>query len=378
MKKSRLILFLSSLSWIALLLPSLTLGSPVEPGFDLLATPENVNSHVDLPSIGRVYLKGNTGPLTSEKLGSTDTIVQRKQGINPFEQGNSGTVDTELVALSLKSVSSFDGSSLGIPGMVDLYVVVNALDLPDLPSTNGKIEPSTGKMTITHDYKDGGIHPTYGGQVEGTFTASFPAIHAFLIFVKAGGKLSKPADWVHSMKADPIKLESKGWWSHQQPLNDYHNGKYSAGKFYIVSPGRKPIIIEKTGLIKWGPKIEAIIHTGPHPPRPSNPVTFEEPLTATTLEEHGVRLTWTTTVEESMAGFAIYRGELRDNEGECTDDVDDYTTITMIAWENSQGDITTAANYTVMDSDGNGDVCYGLAAIGFDGTVEEVQTTKVK
>jgi len=106
------------------------------------------------------------------------------------------------------------------------------------------------------------------------------------------------------------------------------------------------------------------------------PVTFSQPLTARS-RGNGISLSWTTGYEEKMAGFVTYRGELKDETGACTDNVNDYAAITMISWEDSQvGGSNSGASYSVIDSDGKSNSCYGLVAVGFDGTFE-VQTTKV-
>ena len=74
-----------------------------------------------------------------------------------------------------------------------------------------------------------------------------------------------------------------------------------------------------------------------------------------------------------MAGFAVYRGVLADPAGACTDDVEDYTSITMVDWVDSQG----GGDYSLIDPQGDSSLCYGLLATGFDGTFE-IQTTEVQ
>jgi hypothetical protein len=371
MKKSWLAFSLSGLFGIGLLLPSLTLGSPIEPGFDLFKTPAY---EVDLgPPIDKIELVGNSKPLTSENLGKTDTIIERKTGISPFDEGDVGTVEIQVKVLSLKSAHSLDGGVLGLPGMVDLYVVINALDLPSLPLTNvltthsgEMIAPSNGSIEIKHDYEDGNIH-SFGNRVEGTFKSNLPNIEAFLIVVTAGEALStNKSDWLHS-QTHSIALSSTGWWSHEKPVGNWNNEKYPAGEFYIVSPGTNPA----TGKIE-----PPIIHTGPHPVIVS-PVIFDQPLTATLLSNNTIGLIWVTGMEGYMAGFVTYRGKLKNEAGACTDNVNDYAAITMISWEDSQvGSSNGGASYSVIDPDGESNSCYGLVAVGFDGTFE-VQTTKV-
>jgi hypothetical protein len=123
-------------------------------GFDLLETPSNGKTFIDFSSKGgpKVQLVGNPDPLDSisDKLKRVDTIVKRKNEIS-LVSGGKGVVEIELVALSLKSTSSFDiGFLVGAKNSgvkADLYVTVNTLELPDLPPKLTKTS-STGKMVI--------------------------------------------------------------------------------------------------------------------------------------------------------------------------------------------------------------------------------------
>lgn len=104
------------------------------------------------------------------------------------------------------------------------------------------------------------------------------------------------------------------------------------------------------------------------------PVTFIKELTTTSIGNNNVvKLTWATGYEEHMAGFAVYRGDLNDPTTGCTTNVDDYSSITMVSWEDSQG-VLDGASYSVTDSTAS--QCYGLLAVGFDGTFD-VQVTSV-
>jgi hypothetical protein len=370
MKKSWLALSLSGLLGINLL-PSLTLASEIEPGFDLFETPAY---EVDLrPSIDlTVELVGNPEPLVSENLGRTDTIIERKTGINPFPIGaDVPPVEIQVKVLSLKSVNPIDGSVLGLPvgTMIDLYVVINALGLPSLPLTNEltthtgeMIAPSNGEITIKHDYDDGNIHP-YGNVVEGTFESNLPNIQAFLIFVTAGKELSTDKNaWLHSQK-HKIELGSTGWWSHEKPAGNWNNKKYPAGRFYIVSPGTNP----DTGKAE-----PPIVHTGPHPVIVS-PVIFDQPLTATLRSDNTVSLSWITGYEEEMAGFATYRGIAID--GNCSNSqISNFTNVMPLAWRWSGEGMPTASglkySVEINDANGNSGWCYGLLSTGYDGTWE--------
>jgi len=250
-------------------MPAVTLGSPIEPGFDLFKTPGNGKTFVDLGPLGKIRLKGYPELIASEGLGNTDTIVERKQGIDPFEHPligapSVGTVDIELVALSLKSIKpiSIDVSKLpsvathyvgGYVGDADLYVTVNALrDRPNVESVNSvllpnlpqpdELDPSNGSMKIDHKGNPDGFSS------QGDFISKLE-VFADLIFVVAGKDISDEANWLASMPApDTVNLSGEGHWTHERPANDMHNEDYPAGKFYVTK----------------------IKHVGPHQPKPAD------------------------------------------------------------------------------------------------------------
>ena len=107
-------------------------ASPIGPGSDFFETVSGAGgAEVDLsfllPSVGAIDLEGAPfGP------NGQDTIVQRIQGIDPFAVCPtlpcSDTIDIELVALSLTSVSPVDLSDLGGPFLgvfADAYFTIN-------------------------------------------------------------------------------------------------------------------------------------------------------------------------------------------------------------------------------------------------------------
>ncbi|OAD19887.1 hypothetical protein THIOM_004448 [Candidatus Thiomargarita nelsonii] len=246
----------------ALEIPTLSIW----PGFDLFETLPGTK--VDFGQVGGpiVPLTGNPALLASENIGPTDTIVKRQQGINPFDQGDVGTVEIELVALSLKSIAPFDVGFLepSLAGtMADLYVTINALDLPNIPVPDA-LNPSTGTMTISHENQE-------NAPIQGTFKSELK-VYSGLIFVRAGGDLSDPDAWLFHMPdpTAPLILNSDGIWSHTRPVGDAHNAKYPAGSFYIreiehdgphpVKPVRVPAIGPGTTsdlIIDFGPGIQA-------------------------------------------------------------------------------------------------------------------------
>lgn len=168
------------------------LATPIGSGFDLFAT---TSAYVDLTAvgIGIVNLEGNPiGP------GNTDTIIERLQGIDPFNVGNAGTIDIELVALSLVSIGPVD---LGGGNYGDMYVTLNTLGLSDLP--NYGLGSSTGSMTINHEFANGG-----------TFDSFFD-VFAEITITTVGGDILDANDilWT-GVDAAGISLIGNGTWSH--------------------------------------------------------------------------------------------------------------------------------------------------------------------
>jgi hypothetical protein len=131
----------------------IALASPIGPGFDLFAT-DSASTFVELDFDGPgglspvpVQLEGN--PLGtaggSGPLWDTDTIVERKPpGLSPFNVGDTGVIDIELVALSLRSVDPVDiGGTL-----FDLDVISGSL--------LGEPANPLGSMTVNHSDPNGG------------------------------------------------------------------------------------------------------------------------------------------------------------------------------------------------------------------------------
>ena len=139
-------------------------------GFDFFET-DSASTFVNLDPDGPGGLSPFSVPLEgkpfetltgSGSLWNTDTIVERTQGLNPFSVDDTGTVDIELVALSLKSIAPVD-----IGGT-----------LFDIEILSGNLfgEPSNflGSMTINHRDPNGG-----------TFVSILP-VSAKLIFTEVG------------------------------------------------------------------------------------------------------------------------------------------------------------------------------------------------
>ena len=171
-------------------------ATSIDPGFDLFATSEG--TVVDLGGLGLVELEGvPIGP------GDTDTIVERLDGIDPFNVGGVATIDIELVALSLRSVAPVNLGGTDF----DLFVT-------ELPSP-------IGTMTVRHDVADGGL-----------FDALLP-VEALLTFTEVGNPLNTFNDIFSA-----VFTTTDCAWSHTAPLNDQHNATLPAGDFYAaVLPG---------------------------------------------------------------------------------------------------------------------------------------------
>jgi hypothetical protein len=305
---------------IGLSMPAMTLGSPIGPGFDLFTTMPGTEVKIPIPPPGSgeivVKLKGNPTLLPSILSGKgTDTIVERKQGIDPFvPPAGVGTIDIELVALSLKSTDSFDGTPLGLPGMVDLYVTVNKasslpIPFPNLPQPCTTLSDSTGSMTVKHTVDDGG-----------TFSSRL-TVDACLSFVIPGGNVNNPSDILTSMPHSDITPASDRTltstdvpWSHTAPPPPWPGtpSDFPSGEFYPIPPEENIVAAsvlphnnhnswifwELALLMKHGVRLEA------------TDVTLN-------VSKNGnkVNLTLTTSSEPNAAEFLILRGDKLDNGG---------------------------------------------------------------
>lgn len=173
----------------------------IRPGSDYVVTPSGSsfldfdNDDLDLIPDGeklRVRFKGR--PIDPSNLGNTDTIIQRKDSVDPFS-ANPQT-DIEIVDLSLVN----DGDP-GIP--YDLFVTLNRD--PD--------KKSKGTMTIRHEQQDSGeIQGTWDSQFEVNFQVSFtpkddaPELDPVLL-TKNFTANNKP--WGHKPKNDILRLSSE-------------------------------------------------------------------------------------------------------------------------------------------------------------------------
>lgn len=214
-------------------------ATPIGPGTDLFITVPGdpavpgVGTEVDLsfllPSVGVIPLEGV--PI----LGQFDTIIERQQGIDPFNvcptPPCSDTIDIELVALSLTSIDPVDLSDLGGPFLgvfSDVFFTINkggailGLPQPDV------LNPSIGQMTIVHDNVLGGTFESCFGNlgdpagVCGLLGVAGGGVYADAIFTVVGGDPSNPLDVFFSAAAPRIAVSGiDGVWVHGGGSDDF-------------------------------------------------------------------------------------------------------------------------------------------------------------
>ena len=201
-------------------LPGPGLALPILPGSDLLTTPDGT-AFVDTP-FGRVDLKSKPiGP------GSTDTIVER---FGTLDDGQTGSIPVELVALSLVSVDPVD---VGVGMFFDVFVTLD-------PS-----RPSLGEIIILSH--DDGPGPDEGG---GEFESFFDVFVQVDFVDPATGRIVETA-----FLEDFLGPELNRW-SHTPQPGTLPNK--DAGNFF---------------------PIEVVRHTGPHPVAIPTPTPVPEPAT---------------------------------------------------------------------------------------------------
>ncbi len=183
---------LALLMALVLSAPGRVLASEISPGFDLFTTPDGT-AFIDLSGagLGIVDLVGN--PIPGEP-GGADTIVERLTGL---PDGATGTIDIELVALSLVSMAPVVINFGGGARFFDIFLTLN------------DAQPSLGEMTIlTHDdAAGGGTFVSFFNvffQIEFRDTASpFSVIQQGQEFV---GEPSTPNEWRHTENDDFVPV----------------------------------------------------------------------------------------------------------------------------------------------------------------------------
>lgn len=264
-------------------LPVTALATPISPGFDLFETGDGAT--VDLTGVGLGIIQLEGTPIGAD-TGSADTIVLRKQGVNPFNDGDtSPPIEIELVALHLVSVSPVDLSALGGPlvGVQgDLHITLNR-EIEDIGAAGGNddgvcdtgetcemaagglaqpdaLAPSIGRMQITHGTGvPGGTFDSCFGELSdpntscGLLGVTGGGIFTDAIFTVVGGDPGIPGDVLVSQPAPRVVLGSADTpWSHNAPPHYPDAALFPAGDFYAaVDPVTgDPVIFE---------------HDGPHP-----------------------------------------------------------------------------------------------------------------
>ncbi len=199
-------------------------ASPIAPGNDFFATgAAEVDLSFLLPSVGVIPLEGV--PFTAN---GADTIIQRLQGIDPFEVCPtlpcSDTIEIELVALSLTSVSPVDLSDLGGPFLgvfADAFFTINKGGIvTGLPQPDA-LNPSIGQMEIIHSNILGGTFESCLGNTSDTAgvcsTLGVPGggVYANAIATVVGGDPSNPLDVFFSAAAPRLAVSGlNGTWEH--------------------------------------------------------------------------------------------------------------------------------------------------------------------
>ncbi len=224
--------------------PIVAWADPIDPGFDLLHTPPGgaclfppcgTASSVDLVS----------NPIDTKVLGNTDTIVQRHTGL-PGGPNDTGSIEAEIVALSLRSSGPVSGSFFDQSGMFNVNV-----KLDNRPGEGGKLNPSTGTIDVTEHVDPGG----------GTFDSFFD-VFTKVTLTPVGDDGGLPV----TMFREDTLMSFGTPWSHTCPSPGFlclaegtmfnlpdGDPPFSAGNFFITPAG--------------------ITHTGPHPKVvPSQPV----------------------------------------------------------------------------------------------------------
>ncbi len=166
-------------------------ASAILPGFDLFSTPAEGAYHIQGATL--VYLEGD--PIDPPNLGNTDTIVERLDGIDPFEHPDGeATIDIELVALSLKSIQPVTldlGDGFG-PSLYDLHVDLDPNATP----------PIVGSMTVSHEDPNGGTF----------YTTSLP-VNVIITFTD----VANSAQYVQQAASDTVQSNGAPPWSHTKP-----------------------------------------------------------------------------------------------------------------------------------------------------------------
>ena len=182
--------------------------------------------------LGIIDLKGN--PFGDDLPGipsTTDTIVRRLDDIDPFgPPGGTGTIDIELVALSLNKIDPIDLSGIGLPGLFgDLYITINKDNLSQILTQPGDLPDSPGKMLVNHEDSNGGTFDVAFADLSdaGVVPPEFQSlltpgggVTALATLTLLGGDPANPLDVLFAGPAPRLTLWSTGTWEHD-PFSDF-------------------------------------------------------------------------------------------------------------------------------------------------------------
>lgn len=209
---NRLLTCLSVLAATAALsLPIIGVAEPIKPGFDLLKTKkgEIIVNGVTIPLQGIPFRENPLKKAPAQGLGNTDTIIQRKGGVD-----KKGSIPIELVALSLRSVKPI---KLDAKGFFNTFVTLN-------PDSN-----SRGQLDITsHDdnnVKGTSTKQNKGGEFQIPFLGAFLQVD----FIPIGGNTADPIREL----VDTGLMSTGGSWSHEANSSYPTIPNLPAGNFYF-------------------------------------------------------------------------------------------------------------------------------------------------
>jgi hypothetical protein len=183
MQKYRVLLIVSIVIPLILGTVQSAWATPINPGFDLFETQQEtfVDICTEVPGSIPCMIPFEGVPIGP---GNTDTIVERLQGTTFPDPGPSGTIDIEIVELSLRSTTPVD---LGGGGT-----------LWDVEVSLSTIIQTPGSMTVFHTTVDGG-----------RFNAVLP-VNALLTFTEVGNPLNTFTQPIPTKNFEVMGAE----WSH--------------------------------------------------------------------------------------------------------------------------------------------------------------------
>ena len=207
-------------------------ASAILPGDDRFATLPDTSVDLSflLPSVGVIDLEGV--PFLGD---GTDTIVQRLQGIDPFNicpaPPCTDTIDIEIVALSLMSVSPVDLSDLGGPFVgvfSDAFFTINKGGIIIGLAQPDALNPSIGQMEIIHTNPLGGTFESCLGNLAdsagvcSTLGVAGGGVYTNAIFTVVAGDPNNPLDVFFSAAAPRLAVSGlNGLWEHAGVGDDF-------------------------------------------------------------------------------------------------------------------------------------------------------------